>query len=381
MSCELFTEFQRDPPLFRENAGIKIYTGATEYLRHTLKRSICLYRNILEDQKAGKGREMLLSPLNPSTLTAKGMFSNVLFNEEDVIDLMEVPDDMCIVKIGCNYGEIVNVESPYLSPKSKGKKSNRGRKPKVKVKSKRKLQGTGKYFSSQITFEVHHPEYAKTYKIKLFRNGHFQVPGVSHTKMLDLVEPATRLRNYLREQFYDDSIQTVYFISVMRNYKCSLINENLCVYLNKLEKALILEKQGEEFNRDLSELLLARYPPDQNSWITSVREYIGTTNAMNIAEIQNNCERYFGLIIKFYRPVPWKVDKKTTIKILRSGKVNFDGGNSEEEIMELYYWLQWFLLKHYDEVVYDSKEDSGRNLSSSEGSDAGYASIYDSDSD
>ena len=95
---------------------------------------------------------------------------------------------------------------------------------------------------------------------------------------------------------------------------------------------------------------------------------------MNIAEIQNNCERYFGIKIKFYRPVPWKLDKKTTIKILRSGKINFDGGNSEIEIKELYYWLQWIIIKNYKDVIYTNETP---NVGSE--SDTDYSSLYDSD--
>lgn len=367
-----FENLHIDPPLYREERGIKIYSGTTRYLKGRLNESIQVYKNAIHAQD----KDPLLSPLKPSTLTAKGKFSEIQFNEEEIIDMLNPPENDYILKIGCNYGEIINENSPYQPNKTKVKKSNRGRKPKVKAKSKRKLQGTGKYFSSQITFEVYHPEYDKIYKIKLFRNGHFQVPGVSHTEMDDLTLPITVLRDYLRKEFFDESIEIIYFISVMRNYKCSFDNPKLFVYINKLEKVLLQEKQGAEFNEELADLIDETYPEDVNPWITDVKDYIGHTNPMNIAEIQNNCERYFGLIIKFYRPIPWKKDKKTTIKILRSGKVNFDGGNSEKEIFELYHWLQWFLLKNYDRVVYD--EDATDEDSSDTD---GYVSLYDSDSD
>lgn len=366
-------EFQNmhiDPPLYREVTGIKIYTGTTRYLKQKLHSSIGSYKRAISLQD----KEGLLSPLEPSTLTAKGKFSEIQFNEEEIIDMLNMPENDCILKIGCNYGEIINLESSFQPNKVNAKKSNRGRKPKVKAKSKRKLQGTGKYFSSQITFEIYHPEYKKIYKIKLFRNGHFQVPGVSHTEMDDLIYPITVLRDYLRKEFFDDSIKIVYFISVMRNYKCSFRNPKLFVYLNKLEKVLINEKKGVNFNNQLNELLDSRFSPKENQWVNDVKSYIGHTNPMKIAEIQNNCERYFGLIIKFYRPIPWKKDKKTTIKILRSGKVNFDGGNSEKEIFELYYWLQWFILDNYDKVVYDEGvEDYDSNDTE------GYLSLYDSE--
>jgi hypothetical protein len=106
-----------------------------------------------------------------------------------------------------------------------------------------------------------------------------------------------------------------------------------------------------------------------------IKEYIGSKhNPVGLAEIQNNCERYFGLIIKFYRPVPWKLEKRTTIKILRSGKINFDGGNSEEELRELYYWLEFMFFRYYSEVIYDPEHI---DLFSS-GNESG-ESIYDED--
>jgi hypothetical protein len=373
MECE---NYHVDPPLYREvndegNSPIKVYTGTTRYIKQKLIKGIHTYKKAI----SLLDKEGLLSPLKPSTLTAKGNFSNIQFNEEDIIDLLRMPENPYILKIGCNYGEMFNIESEHQPVPVKVKKSNRGRKPKVKAKSKRKLQGTGKYFSSQITFEVYHPEYKKIYKIKLFRNGNFQVPGVSNTRMSDLIFPITVLRDYLRVEFYDNSINTVFFISVMRNYKCSFSNPKLFVYLNKLEKVLIKEKKGDDFNEKLSNIIEQAFPLESNIWISDVRNYIGRTNPMNIAEIQNNCERYFGLIIKFYRPIPWKKDKKTTIKILRSGKVNFDGGNSEEEIFELYNWLQWFILERYNEIVYD--EDA---IDTDSDDTEGYVSAYDSDS-
>ena len=91
-------------------------------------------------------------------------------------------------------------------------------------------------------------------------------------------------------------------------------------------------------------ILTKKYNID-NDTIKNIQDYIGKyVNKIQIAEIQNNCERYFGLIVKFCRPVPWKINKRTTIKILRSGKINIDGSNSIEESIELYLWLKIYLI-------------------------------------
>ena len=170
-----------------------------------------------------------LHPLLSSTLTIKGSFSNIMFNEEEIIDMLDIPTDGNIIKICCNYGEIFNDNPNYIYPEKKKKSSNRGRKPKLKIKSKRKLQGSGKYFSSQITFEIYNPDNMKLYKIKLFRNGGFQIPGGNLPCMSDLINPIKTLQKYLIEQFLDEDIKIMYLISVMRNYICKLIDTNLLI--------------------------------------------------------------------------------------------------------------------------------------------------------
>ena len=97
-----------------------------------------------------------------------------------------------------------------------------------------------------------------------------------------------------------------------------------------------------------------------------------------MAEIQNNCERYFGLILKFYRPVPWKMSKRTTIKVLRSGKINIDGGNSIEESYELYHWIESIFAEYASTILYNPTdvvdESDEYDIGSGE-------SVYDDDLD
>jgi hypothetical protein len=197
----------------------------------------------------------IFTPLISSTLTIKGSFSNIMFNEEEIIDMLEVPDGGNILKICCNYGEIFNKNPNYKYPEPKKKISNRGRKPKIKIKSKRKLQGTGKYFSSQITFEIYNPDNGKIYKIKLFRNGGFQIPGGSTPYMNDLIKPIKTLQDYLITQFLDVNIKVLYLISVMRNYICKLLNENLLIKLNDLEYILKENKNNNTILNPIFEFL------------------------------------------------------------------------------------------------------------------------------
>lgn len=50
----------------------------------------------------------------------------------------------------------------------------------------------------------------------------------------------------------------------------------------------------------------------------------------NIYQLILNNERYQGLKLKFPTPSEKNPDKKTTIKIYRSGKINIDGAVSDE---------------------------------------------------
>lgn len=340
-------------------SDIKIYTGTTEYSKAQIDDNVNKYLSLNADNNK------IFTSLEPSTLTSKGRFTNISFNEEDIIDMLTTPNGGYITQIGCNYGVLTNPNPLYVKPEVRVRLSNRGRKPKNKPKTRRKLQGSGKYFSSQITFEIFNPIVNKIYKIKLFRNGGFQVPGVINPDMSDLVMPMFVLREYLRSEFIDDKIEIEYFISVMRNYISKLIDNSLLIRLNELEyifKKYKNDNQDSLFNIiDQSKLIIVCQKSKD-----VVKEYIGKyDNSICMAEIQNNCERYFGLIVKFYRPVPWKINKRTTIKILRSGKINIDGGNSIEESFELYHWLENIFNTYKDAILYNPN----------------YVEIYDDDYD
>ena len=359
-----------DPMEFYIIDGVKIYTGTTKY-------SECRYLNMIKRYDTGMPNT-IFTALKPSTLTAKGQFTDISFNEETLINKLTIPDGGYIIQIGCNFGEIANKNPTYTQPPIKHRTSNRGRKPKPKPKSNRKLQGSGKYFSSQITFFIYCPLAKKIYKIKLFRNGGFQVPGVNKPNMQDLINPIKILKTYLRQEFNNQTIDSKYFISVMRNYICRLTNSNLLIKLNILETILKEYKLNTDISvymNILNELVSTNYM--SRSYIETIIDYIGEKHTIQgMAEIQHNCERYFGLIIKFYRPVPWKMNKRTTIKVLRSGKINIDGGNSIEECFSLYYWLAALLHEHKDTVLYDITNEIVDSDEYSTGS--GY-SIYDDD--
>ena len=106
----------------------------------------------------------------------------------------------------------------------------------------------------------------------------------------------------------------------------------------------------------------------------NIEDYLCSVNAnsMRIADVIYNAERFFGLIIKFHRPLPWNIEKSSTIKVLKSGKINFDGCNSALEVNELYYWLQEFFAIHKDEIIFDPENEEDITDTSSDGGEGIY---------
>lgn len=317
-----------------------------------------------------KPKRKLFAPLQPSTLTAGGALSKVTFVEKDIIHMLPEPTGD-IISIGCNYGEYYNPK--YVKePVEEQKKPGRGRKPKIKEKKNRKSQGSGKYFNSQITFVILNSTNNNIYKIKLFQNGSFQVPGVKNPDISDLYPPIETLRNYMRKAFLDDTINVVSFCANMRNYKSYLLNPNYHVDLKCMEVLLREEKNSMLYTKLFYYMTSAL--PDEIK--LKIWKSIKNMHPMNFAELSYNSDRCFALIPKFYRPTLQTADKKATVKLLKKGKINFDGANSEQEVALLYHWLEYFYDKHFDLVICDITKINHENAVLSDCSDD---SIYDYD--
>lgn len=92
-------------------------------------------------------KELLFSPLRSSTLTSKGILRNVEFDEKDCLAFECTPK---VLTVDSNF---IHVKWDLFDESVK-KKSNRGRKKKVKKTKVRKIQGTGDCMNSQIQFGI-----------------------------------------------------------------------------------------------------------------------------------------------------------------------------------------------------------------------------------
>ncbi|MGL5936424.1 MAG: hypothetical protein ACRCZI_12485 [Cetobacterium sp.] len=327
-------------------------------------------------------------------------------NEPDTLVCLDYLDKLCnIISVFTDYEAQCTCSAQYTRDHNldidknalveKIKTSTRGRKPKIKEKSKRKKKGTGHQLNSQVSFEVYNFINKKITKIKLFRNGVYQVPGVKRPDMSDLLDCVILLKDYLNyNKLLDhtnkgtsskssiDKVEATHLIGVMRNYICSLLNPTATIIINELKNILYYEK--DMLLCKLHESSFSKYIEFINNMglpeeiVVDIFKYCNV-GFLQISEISLNTERYHGIFVKFMRPIPDKETKRVTVKIMSSGKINIDGANSELDAFEIYYWLQYIFQKYWSEIIHDTSdlEKMVTNAVISDDSYSGYESVYD----
>lgn len=356
----------------------------------------------------------LLEPLNTSTITVGGKFSNIKLHERDDIHMF-VPEGS-IVMTGSNYLE--QLKPGFTMPAKKVKTTNRGRKRKEKPQKKR-IQGSGKYFNSQITCVVQSDvDKAKFYKFKIFRTGVFQVPGCRTTDLQDLQQPLRDLQEYFCTIYKRDDIAIVEKCVQMRNCKTRLYEHNLCIntvslgriiesemkdrqkvvsalkdaygkielahkeslkktllaikrdYTSKVKAAKAEDTEPVELEEQL-QTLKAEYEINAGAARKSAQEAVDLEKLkLQVAENHKEDKNDIGIysvqyttdqnsskvIVKFLRPSPRDPFKTTTLKVLKQ-KVNFEGAISYSDIQNIYRWLNTLILKNYTKVIYDPAQE------------------------
>lgn len=228
-------------------------------------------------------------------------------------------------------------------------KSNRGRKPKTdKQKKKRKKQGNGKEFNSQMTFDVKSPDIEKKhYKIKMFRKGSIQIPGCLALESTHIDPILTILSNYIMSYIPDQLIDLTQYepksIGMVNHGSDLSCNPNIhafdmcscgikktykeCKCMSHYDYIIDEYRLGELINEDVEE-----------------KEKMGINDVIFIS-LKGNYTK-----LKIRRPTLKNAERDTTVKIT-STKLAFDGGISFEDTKKTYWWINDYIIKHFDEVM------------------------------
>lgn len=244
-------------------------------------------------------------------------------HEEHDIDKFYYTDEVLFV--GSNHGEYLN---PILDRYPVIEKSNRGRKPKPKPEKKKKI-GNGRHLNSTVNFYipevfgndkyVNHKKFDKIYKMKVFRNGVTNTPGIIDWK--DYHEKTIVLQKYLSEVFnkkivYDIQNEEIQLTNMKANLRCS----DIFIYtttLYEILKPMVGDKKDPIKFWELSK--------DKGSKIS----------------------------LKFRRPSKKKNKiKSTTLKITKT-TIAVEGATTIEDGENIVRWINRIILDNYKDVVSD----------------------------
>lgn len=306
-----------------------------------------------------------------TTNTMEGNFSNVQFHERDLIDLLIPDEDLVVYR--CNYGK--TIYEGYTEP-VKQKTTNRGRKPKAKPTKTRKKQGNGGDFNSQVTFVVRSndgPEPvngivlsdAKVFKVKVFRTGKLQLPGIKNESIDDVITCANTIAEALNFQLHPgetDPTKVTNIVNlnpVMKNYKFIVkLPPRHIINMKRLKDIL----RTEHMNQRRRPVILADLAEVQEAFKD------GVARAEDVADVQKAydcmCDgapehpdifllkpNHTKLSIKFSTPIFKKEKKKTRINIFMRGKINILGAFDVEATRQICNYLHWIFKTYFKEVV------------------------------
>lgn len=305
----------------------------------------------------------------------------VRLHEQNMVDDFEPgteTDIAKILKIAGNFGE--KALKKYEALGNKGKISNRGRKKRDNKKN-RKKQGTGQYFSSQLTFyikldlrsfdiyigqkvdeelctvdskdvnengEVRLTSYI--YKVKVYRNCGGQIPGLKTEDPREYIEIIKVLRKMLKHHFGKKIVAT-HFNIFMQNYKSKITNN--CHYeIRKLKKGFL--------------------------------EKLKTDNETKSKILKIKPSSHGKLLVYFKTPTEKKPSKTTTLTIYRKGSINIDGSIGRESATTILAYFEKFLKMNSSYLYNPDKDilsDSSSDKSDESSYDGSVSEMINSDSD
>lgn len=350
----------------------------------------------------------ILSGLIHNTSTLDGQLEGIKFNEE-----LHKPFEPYgnIVIISCNFYK--KRKEGYLKPDEKKVKSNRGRKKKVKEKSKRRQQGTGDGFNSQVTFiyenkfmtdisDINNEVFSladnftennlktiKLYNIKLFRNGRIQIPGVLNDDLSDALPIIEYLKKLLEDFLKSDrehlspesedkdlyfdkefllqnnlELKVIKQDSIIQNYKTHLLkNPNKIIDLKDKDLIDAIKKHYiNNVEEDKKKEVLTKFNKflkNQKLYLQKeCRIFFDALKDCVIAYMKSNDITYevtFREPTEKFRGYILKVKigiNEITCKLFRGGKINIDSCKSVDDAYKVYELLNGVFLEYKDILFY-----------------------------
>lgn len=311
-----------------------------------------------EQLKIAASRSVKTKIINESVMWKKAKKAEIYkpYNQVMMSDKKKEQERINVNKIRERY------VYPCTIPK---KKSNRGRKKQIKKEKKRKTQGSGKCFNSGSQFIIKgtNPDFPnKYYKIKVYRNGSFTIPGGLSEDLSDVMDPLITVADFFSTLEKKVEIEKKYII--MQNYKCNVQLDDVVFDIDGILNVIYAEK-----NRN-----------DELNKIYGIR----------VGEITYPIEKHAGLTIKLWRQskpdnVNAKIvnnvkkkrnkNEKTTVKISQKCKINIDGAIEKTEVVNIWRWLNDLILRCYNDVIIDTLEPFPDSDSDSD--DTEYEDIFE----
>jgi len=317
------------------------------------------YEQDINDFIAAKSRDF--DKLIPTTFGLNGGLTNVVFDESILIKHIGPFLTYPCVRAVCNDGTVsiadfderVKTGQIDMSAAEKAERQHIKKQERLHNKT-RKIHGDGKSFNSSILFWIHSAKFGIVYKIRLFRNGRFGLPGTRP----DMIDDIINLRDHVLIPILARSLHVAYnlpttpqivaneLVPIMKNYKWRrIMPENAIINL----RAVISRVRNNTSNYP--------FPP------------------FNVAYAQYGIDDS-KLSIKFITPVSDKPNKSIRIKMFPSGKINILGAHCSEITKKICEYIITIL----DDTIIVANTCCGDNFSEIEdspGSDCEFPDEFD----
>lgn len=137
--------------------------------------------------------------------------------------------------------------------------------------------------------------------------------------------------------------------------------KNLFVNFTKLQEAIerqdlsshykkiteVMELAYEHFHISFSsETITQIWDQYLDKYLITMEKKFKASSDNQMSHIRYDQEKYPGFIIKIKTPSSDKLDKRTTIKLFMSGKIDIDGANNRQEAEYIYWWLNSLFVQN-----------------------------------